>query len=502
VACFLGIDLGTSAVKALVVDEREVVEAAAEAPLAVSHPTALASEQAPAAWWQAVCATLDQIAATSPAALAEVAAIGLSGQMHATVLLDATDQPIRPAMLWNDGRAHAEADELKALGSDLAAELGVPALSGFTAPKLLWLARHEPETLARTRSLLLPKDYVRLRLTGEHATDPSDAAGTWLFDQARRTWSARAIAAIGIDPTWLPRIVEGSAVSGIVRPDIARRFGLRQGVVVAGGGGDTMVGGVGIGAVADGRAFVGLSTSTQLFVAADAHRPAPQHFVHAFCHAVPQRWCQMAAMLNGASVLASMAHLLGDADIAMLLAEVEAGFSGPSRLLVLPYLSGERTPHDDPYARGVVFGLTGDTSRAELVQAALEGVAFSLADGQAALAAAGAYIGSAGIVGGGARSLLWTRLIASVLGIPLRVYAGAARGPAFGATRLARLSLGHDDPAAVLAEPPVTQVVEPDPALTDAYQPRIAAFRRLYRALRPEFAAAAGCQAVPCQAAR
>ncbi len=489
--CFLGIDLGTSAVKALVVDELQSVRASAEARLTVSHPAPLASEQDPDEWWRAVGTALDQIRAEAPAAMAEVAAIGLSGQMHATVLLDAADRPIRPAMLWNDGRAHAEADELKRLGDGLAAELGVPALSGFTAPKLLWLMRHEPAVMARTRSLLLPKDFVRLKLTGERATDPSDAAGTWLLDQAARAWSPRAIAAIGLDASLLPRLVEGTRPTGTVRPDVAGRFGLRAGVVVAGGGGDTMCGGVGIGAVEDGRAFVGLSTSAQMFVASDAHRPAPERLVHAFCHAIPGRWCQMAALLNGASVLAAVAHLLGGADISALLAEVEQNFAGPSRLLVLPYLSGERTPHDDPYARGVVFGLTGDTTRAELVQAALEGVAFSLADGRDALAVAGTQVTSAGVIGGGARSLLWTRLIASVLGIPLRVYAGGARGPAFGAARLARLALGADNAGAVLAEPEVTQTVEPDAALHDAYQPRLAAFRRLYSALRPEFAGAA-----------
>jgi xylulokinase len=488
VTCFIGIDLGTSAAKVLVVDETQSVRASAEAPLAISHPSPLASEQDCDSWWVAVGGALDRIAAEAPAAMADVAAIGLSGQMHATVLLDAADRPIRPAMLWNDGRAHAEADELKRLGRDLAAELGVPALAGFTAPKLLWLARHEPAAFARTRALLLPKDLIRLRLTGEHATDPSDAAGTWLLDQARRDWSARAIAAIGLDRALLPRLVEGTAPSGIVRPEIARRFGLRPGVVVAGGGGDTMAGGVGVGAVRDGDAFVGLSTSAQLFVAADAHRPAPDRLVHAFCHAIPGRWCQMAALLNGASVLASVAHLLGDADLPTLLAEVEAKFSGPSRLLVLPYLSGERTPHDDPYARGVIFGLTGDTSRAELVQAALEGVAFSLVDGRDALAAGGTRVTSAGVIGGGARSRFWTRLIASALNIPLRRFAGGERGPAFGAARLARLAHGGDDAASVLAEPPVTETIAPDRDLSDAYQPRVEAFRRLYSSLRPLFA--------------
>jgi xylulokinase len=196
----------------------------------------------------------------------------------------------------------------------------------------------------------------------------------------------------------------------------------------------------------------------------------------------------MAALLNGASVLAAVAHLVGDVPIADLLAETEAAFTGPSRLLVLPYLSGERTPHDDPHARGVVLGLSGDTSRAELVQAALEGVAFSLADGLDALAAGGTRVESAGVIGGGARSRFWTRLIASALNIPLRRYAGGERGPAFGAARLARLALGGADPAEVLAEPPVTEIIEPDDALADAYRPRIEAFRRLYGALRPEFA--------------
>jgi xylulokinase len=487
-ACFLGLDLGTSALKALIVDDREAVRAETEEKLATDHPVPRASEQDPHMWLRAVETVLRRLYATAPAAMAEVAAIGLSGQMHATVLLDDADRPVRPAMLWNDGRAHAEADELKRLGDELAAELGVPALAGFTAPKLLWLARHEPATLARARSLLLPKDLIRLHLAGTRVTDPSDAAGTWLLDEARRDWSGRAVAAIGLDPALLPPIAEGTAATGTVRPEIARRFGLPPGVVVAAGGGDTMVGGVGIGAVADGRAFVGLSTSAQLFVAAAAHRPAPRHLVHAFCHAVPGAWCQMAAMLNGAGVLAAVAHLLGDADIPSLLAEAEARFAGPSRLLVLPYLSGERTPHDDPHARGVVFGLTSDTSRAELVLAALEGVAFTFADARDALAAGGTRIASAGIVGGGARSAFWTRLIASVLGVPLRVYAGGARGPAFGAARLARLALGADDPAAVLIEPEVRTTVPPDPALADAYAPRIAAFRRLYVALRPEFA--------------
>lgn len=485
---FLGIDLGTSALKVLVVDERQAPLASVEVPIGTQHPAPLASEQPPESWWEAVCTALDRLAAESPEVMRRVAAIGFSGQMHATVLLDAADRPIRPAMLWNDGRAHDEADELKRLGRDLAAELGVPALSGFTAPKLLWIRRHEPESWAKVRSLLLPKDLIRLHLTGERATDVSDAAGSWLLDEARRDWSQRAVAAVGLDPAVLPRLVEGTTPTGTVRPALARRFGLNDRVVVVGGGGDTMVGGVGIGAVEDGRAFVGLGTSAQLFVASKTHRPAPEQMVHAYCHALPGRWCQMGAMLTGASVLSCLAQMLGTDDIAGLLAELEPRYRGPGPVLMLPYLTGERTPHDDPFARGVLFGLTPETTRADLVQAALEGVAFSLADARDALATAGTRVATAGLVGGGARSRLWARIIAAATAIPLRLYAGGARGPAFGAARLARLGLGAENPAEVLAEPPVLETIEPEPALVDAYAARIGAFRSLYRTLRPEFA--------------
>ncbi|HYD99336.1 MAG TPA: xylulokinase [Alphaproteobacteria bacterium] len=487
---FLGIDIGTSAVKALLVDERQAVVGAATVPLSTRHPGPLASEQAAEAWWDAVAAALDRLAADQPRAMAGVAAIGLAGQMHAALLLDEADRPVRPAMLWNDGRAHAEARRLRAEHPALQGPLGVPAMAGLTAPKLLWLARHEPASLARARCLLLAKDYIRLRLTGERATDASDAAGTWLLDQRRRAWSPEAVAAAGIDPGLLPPVVEGTARTGSVRPELARRFGLPDGVAVAGGAGDTPAGGIGIGAVREGAAYVALGTSAQLFVATEAFRPAPERALHAFCHGLEGRWYQMAAMLNGASVLGFFARLLGQDDLPALLAAVEAEFAGPSPLLVLPYLAGERTPHDNPHARGVVFGLSPSTTGIEVAQAALEGVAFSFADALAAMTAAGTRIAEAGFIGGGARSRLWARIVASVLDIPLSLHEGGERGPAFGAARLARLCLGRDDPAAVLAAPPVTAVVAPEPGLVERYRPRIEAFRRLYRAVEAEFAEA------------
>ncbi|WP_284944964.1 xylulokinase [Acidisoma cladoniae] len=482
--CFLGIDLGTSSVKALIMDEAEVVLGTASVPVpAPSHPMPLASEQDVGSWWVAVAAALDQLAATQPAAMARVAGIGLSGQMHGLVLLDEADQPVRPAMLWNDGRAEAEATELQGDG-DLARILGVPAMAGLTAPKLLWLQRHEPQSLDRARNLLLPKDVLRLHLTGDRVTDVSDAAGTWLLDEQARTWSDRAIATLGIDRALLPPVVESPTPTGVVRPEMAQRFGLSPGVVMAGGAGDTLAGGLGIGVVEDGRAFVSLGTSGQVFVATDRYRPAPEQAVHSFCHCLPGRWSAMAAILNGASALATVARLTGSTDIAALLAEAEANFTGPSPLLFLPYFTGERTPHNDPLARGVLFGMTPDTTRSQIIQAALEGVAFSLADGIVALNAAGIAVGEAGFIGGGARSRLWARIIAAATGLTLNLYAEGAHGAAFGSARLGRMAAGGP----LRAEAPkVVETIAPDARLREAYAPRLDAYRGLYTALKPEF---------------
>ena len=309
-AHYLGIDVGTSAVKALIVDERQGVAAEAEIALEVSRPHNLWSEQDPEAWWRAVQAAVDQLRAKAPDALAEIGGIGLSGQMHGAVLLDEADRPLRPAILWNDGRSFREAEELGARHPALSRAMGVIPMPGFTAPKLVWLARHEPETFRKVRTVLLPKDYIRLKLTGARVTEMSDAAGTWWLDEASRSWSDEALAATGLDRSRMPDLVEGSQASGAVRPEIARQWGLRPGVVVAGGGGDAAAGAVGLGAIEDGAAFISLGTSGQLFVTTRHFSPAPEALVHSFCHAVPDRWFQMAAMLNGASCLAWAAGLL------------------------------------------------------------------------------------------------------------------------------------------------------------------------------------------------
>ena len=482
---YLGIDVGTSAVKAVLVDEHQAVLAQASAGLSVSRPHGLWSEQDPEDWWEAVEAAVGHLRRGSPASFAAVRGIGLSGQMHGAVLLGDDDRALRPAILWNDGRSFREADEL-ARHRGLAHSAGVLPMPGFTAPKLLWLAGHEPAVFRAVRTVLLPKDYIRLKLAGERVTDMSDAAGTWWLDQGARDWSDAALAATGLDRSQMPALIEGSARSGALRQEVAARWGLTGPVVVAGGAGDAAAGGIGLGAIEEGAAFVSLGTSGQLFVTTSRFKPAPETLIHAFCHALPGRWFQMAAMLNGASCLAWAAGLLGR-DIDLLVGEAEAGFGGPSDLLFLPYLTGERTPHNDPHARGVLFGLTPDTAGPGLVQAVLEGVAFSFADAAACLGAAGTPLTRAGVVGGGARSRFWIRILAAVLAIPLVRYEGGDKGPAFGAARLARLAVTGESPEAVCTPPRILEVVEPDPGLVDAYRSRVEAFRRLYRALVPEF---------------
>jgi xylulokinase len=488
VATYLGIDVGTSAIKAVLVDERQAVIAESSVPLAISRPRALWSEQDPEAWWKATSEAVLEIRRQIPTAFPAICGIGLSGQMHGAVLLDEADRPLRPAILWNDGRSFREADELQRLHPRLSTVTGVLPMPGFTAPKIVWVARHEPEIFARIRTVLLPKDYIRLKLTGDRVTEMSDAAGTWWLDEGRRSWSEEALAASGMDRRHMPKLIEGSEPSGMLRRNVAQAWGLRDSVVVAGGAGDAAAGAIGLGAVEEGRAFVSLGTSAQLFATTNAFRAAPETLVHAFCHAVPGRWFQMAAMLNGASALAWAADFLGG-EIAPLLQQVEEQFEKPASCLFLPYLSGERTPHNDPHARGVLFGVGPMTDRVDFVQSVLEGVAFSLADAKVCIENAGTPLRGASVIGGGSRSLLWMRILASVLDLPLTRFEGGDKGPAFGAARLARLAVTGESVEAVCFAQRVQDVVEPEPRLVDAYRPRTELFRSLYRALRPAFRA-------------
>lgn len=489
---YIGIDIGTSAVKFLLVDEAQALVANIERPLHPVQPKPQWSEDDPENWWQAVADGLDVLARDHRNAMSGVRAIGLSGQMHAAVLLDEADIPVRPAILWNDGRSAGEAAELAQLGTDLQSTMGVLPMPSFTGPKFLWLKRNEPDAIKRTRSLLLAKDFVRLKLSGEKVTDISDAAGAWLIDEEKRQWSGVALEACGIDRALLPTLMESPEASATLKRDLAARWGLPAHVVIAAGAGDVAAGGIGAGAINPGDGFISLGTSAQIFLADTAHHPDPGRLVHAFCHALPDRWYRMAALLNGAGPLSAAARWTGDGDVAALLAEVEGNFRGPSYLLALPYLFGERTPHNDPLARAAIVGMTHSTTRADMVQAVLEGIAFSLCDGLDALIGNKPRPESLALIGGGARSPFWAKLIASALDLRLVRYEASDRGPAFGAARLARLSVTKEDARDVVVPPPVRDVIAPDPLLHEAYQPRLQAFRGLYKALVPIWPAVAG----------
>lgn len=478
---YLGIDLGTSGVKLLLVDETDSIRAEASAPLDVQRPQPLWSEQDPEAWWAALEAAIAELRRDHPQALAAVRGIGLSGQMHGAVLLDKDERVLRPAILWNDGRSGAECAELEALVPQSRQITGNLAMPGFTAPKLLWVRKHEPAIFAQIARVLLPKDYLRLRLTGEAISDLSDSAGTLWLDVAARDWSDAMLAATGLSRAAMPTLVEGSSVGGVLQPDIAEVLGLPAGIPVAGGAGDNAAGAIGIGCIAPGNGFISLGTSGVLFTATEGFAPNPAQAVHSFCHAVPGRWHQMAVMLSAAASLTWVARVTGAASEAALIAEIEAETHGPGRELFLPYLSGERTPHNNPHATGMFANLTHETRRSDLGRAVLEGVGFAFADGLAALRAAGTDVQSLSVIGGGARSRLWGEILASILDLPLTYPKGADFGPAFGAARLARLAATGEDPAAVCRPPAVDHVIDPNPAWRDAYKDRYQAFRAAYR---------------------
>lgn len=483
---YLGIDVGTSAVKALLLDERDRIAAEATAPLRVRRPRPLWSEQDPDDWWRAVNEAVAGLRARAPAAMAAVRAAGLSGQMHGATLLGGDDRPLRPAILWNDGRSARECAALERAVPEARRITGNLAMPGFTAPKLLWVREHEPEVFAATRRVLLPKDYVRLCMTGEHASDVSDASGTSWLDVGRRRWSPEMLAACGLGPEAMPTLHEGPEITGRLRMEVARAWGCGRVAVVAGGG-DNAAGAVGVGVVEPGRAFLSLGTSGVYFVAGDAFLPNPERAVHAFCHALPGQWHQMSVLLSAASCLSWVAALTHAPDEAALLAEIEAAGESDDRLLFLPYLSGERTPHNDPHATGVFVGLDHSTDRARLGRAVLEGVAFAFADAERVLLESGSCIDDVTVIGGGARSRLWGRILASALGRPLVYRRGGEVGPARGAARLARLGDGGGSLAEVCAQDPVDFVAEPDPALVARSASRLPRFRQLYRALRETF---------------
>lgn len=486
---WLGLDLGTSAVKAVLVDDAGTVTCESGAPLALSRPRPGWSEQDPDDWWRATRAAIAGLPAAGRAA---VRGLGLAGQMHGATLLDAQDRALRPAILWNDGRASEECRELERREPRSRAITGNRAMAGFTAPKLLWVARHEPEVFSRVARVLLPKDHLRLRLTGESVSEPSDAAGTLWLDTAGRSWSAAMLEASGLAEGNMPRLVEGNEVSGTLRRPVAEELGLPR-VPVSGGGGDNASGAVGVGAIEPGDGFVSLGTSGVVFVVSDGFRPNPADAVHAFCHALPERWHQMAVILSAASAVEWAARLVGFADVPTAIRAAAALPAGAPHPVMLPYLSGERTPHDDPAARGVLFGLGSDQDGAAVVAAALEGVAFAIADGMDALRAAGTAPERLTLIGGGSRSGRWADMIAAASGVTLERIEGGQTGPALGAARLARMAAAGEAADRVCPKPASTEVHVPEPELADRLRPRRALYRALYDDVSERFQEYAKC---------
>ncbi len=476
---YLGIDLGTSSVKAVLMSEDQTMLASQTAPLEVFRAHPGWSEQDPAEWWVELRSVVDRLASAHSGAVAAVRGIGLSGHMHGATLLDAADHPLRRCILWNDGRSDEEARSLSAAAERITGNIAMP---GFTAPKLAWVQRHEPDIFAKVASVLLPKDYIRLLLTGDKASEMSDSAGTLWLATGERDWSDEMLDLSDLTRSHMPRLFEGSQATGTLRGELAERWGMGAGVAVAGGGGDNAASACGVGVVAPGTGFISIGTSGVIFLAADSYRPNPAGAVHTFCHALPGTWHQMGVALSAAGSLDWLSRTVGkpDGDLVDALGTTP---EGPSSLRFLPYLSGERTPHNDVAIRGAFVGLDQGHELPDLTRAVLEGVAFSFRDCLDVLTAPLAEPRRLIAVGGGSRSRYWLSVIATVLGTPIAVPEDGDFGAAFGAARLGLIAAENADPFEVCAPPAIRETIEPDAGLATDYAAAHDHYRRLYPAL-------------------
>ena len=479
---YLGLDLGTSGVKALLIDEAQRVVASATGELDVSRPHDGWSEQAPAEWLRATDEAISALKASHGKALSAVRGIGLSGQMHGATLLDRAGEVLRPCILWNDTRSHKEAAALDA-DPRFRAVTGNIVFPGFTAPKLAWVKNNEPEVFARVAKALLPKDYLRYWLTGEFISEMSDASGTAWLDVANRKWAPELLAATGLDERHMPSLVEGTQVAGELKAELANRWGMSGRVIVAGGAGDNAASACGMGTVAKGHAFVSLGTSGVLFAANASYLPNPESAVHTFCHALPNAWHQMGVILSATDSLNWLEGITGRS-ASELTGELGDDLHAPSGVTFLPYLSGERTPHNDAAIRGVFAGLAHQSDRKVLTQAVVEGVAFAFRDSLEALRAAGTDLSEVTAIGGGSRSRYWLKAIATALDIPVHIPADGDFGAAFGAARLGLIAAENADPFAVCAPPAIAATIDPDQSLTSAFSDAYRRYRALYPAIK------------------
>ena len=479
---YIGLDLGTSGLRALLVDDEAAVVGVADVPLQTAHAHPGWSEQDPATWVAAVHSALAELRMTVPGGLAGVKGIGLSGHMHGATMIDAAGAIVRPCMLWNDTRSHVQAARLDATPGfrEISGNIVFP---GFTAPKVLWVAENEPETFAKIDKVFLPKDYLSYWLTGRAVSDMSDAAGTSWLDVGARDWSADLLEKSGMRPDQMPDLLEGTGIVGEVKPALAAELGLPSGVLVVAGGGDNAAAACGVGALREGDGFVSLGTSGVLLAARDGFAPKPESAVHTFCHAIPDTWYQMGVILAATDSLNWLARIAG-AKPAELTAALGDSITAPGAVRFLPYLSGERTPHNDSAVRGAFTGLSIGSDRADLTRAVLEGVSFALRDSLEALKSTGANLNRVLAIGGGAQSRYWVELLATILDMPVDLPQKGEFGAALGAARLAVCGVGGASPAEVMTPPAISATIDPRSDLQAAYEAAYADFAASYPALK------------------
>ena len=478
---YLGIDLGTSGIRALLVDDKCRPIGAAEAPCTVSHPHTGWSEQDPQDWIRALEAVVAQLRAEHPD-FVDLRGIAVAGHMHGATLLDADGTVLRPCILWNDTRSHAQAADLDA-DPAFRAISGNIVFPGFTAPKLAWLKVHEPAVFAKVAKVLLPAAYLTHYLTGAHVADMSDSAGTSWLDLGARDWSAPLLERSHMRRDQMPDLVEGSAPAGLLRSDLATRWGVVAPVCVAGGAGDNAAAACGMGVLHEGQGFVSLGTSGVLLMARDSVQPAPETALHTFCHAVPERWYQMSVMLSAADSMTWLGRVTGRKP-SELTADLGEDLRAPGTVAFAPYLSGERTPHNDAQVRGGFSGGSTSTTQQDLTHAVLAGVCFGLRDGFEAITGTGAVFKTLYAVGGGTASRYWLKMLATVLNTPLHIPEGREFGAALGAARLAMVAQSGATVEEVMTPPATAEVIMPDIGLVAAYDAAYAEFRRLYPAFK------------------
>ncbi|MGI9316781.1 MAG: xylulokinase [bacterium] len=479
---YLGLDLGTSGLRGLLVSAEGEPAGDKSAEYAVNTPQEGWSEQDPADWIKAIREVAAQLRSAYPKEFAAIKGIGVAGHMHGATTLDRSGKVVRPCILWNDGRAENEAAELDAM-PEFRGQSGNIVFPGFTAPKLLWMARHEPDNFARVDKVLLPKDYIVYWLTGRLVTEMSDAAGTSWLDVGNREWSDELIEKSGMVRSHLPELIEGSELVGTLDNSVADELGLRADVGVVAGGGDNAVAACGIGALAEGQGFLSLGTSGVLLAAKDQYAPAPASAVHTFCHAVPEKWYQMGVTLSATDSLNWLANNVGRT-VKELASQFTDRPSGPSSVLFLPYLSGERTPHNDVNARATFIGMSRATDCKVLCQAVMEGVGFALRDCLQALKSTGTILPGAFAIGGGSRSDFWLETLANTLNLPLHLPEKGDFGAAMGAARLAMAGVSGQPPSSVMTQPKIQRSYEPQPNLVAAYEAAYIRYTESYSVLK------------------